>query len=122
MTAYPDIDYESTKTVGAMVDQVRAAGLLEAANTFETVYWAWLRTVSAYVLAHPYVEKPEAPTMTPISALSVVDSTLKHWSPLVPGTPMVNDEAVRVAADDDEAWHREEDRRMRRDAGDDVFD
>ena len=37
MTAYPDIDYEATKTVCVMVDEVRAAGLAEAADMFGTV-------------------------------------------------------------------------------------
>ncbi|BCH33167.1 hypothetical protein MesoLjLc_50970 [Mesorhizobium sp. L-8-10] len=112
-----DIDYKAAETVESMIDQVRAAGLEEAAAMFSTVYWGWLRLTSAYVNAHPYVANPEKPSMTPISALSVTDFTFRHWAPQIPGTPPLDDEAVLAAAARDEAWHREEDRRMRREAG-----
>lgn len=110
------VDYEAAENVNAMVKRVRDAGLAAEASMFETVYWGWLRTISAYVCAHPYVRNPEAPSMTPISALSVTDSTIRHWSPLIPGTPPINDAAVLAEAAADEAWHRREDLRMRREA------
>jgi hypothetical protein len=113
-----DIDYDAAERVSALVEQVRANGLAEAAKVFDRAYWGWLRTVNAYVAAHPYVGQPE-PGMTPISALSVTDFTIRHWAPLIPGSPMIDDEAVMRAAADDEAWHRAEDRQMRIDAGED---
>lgn len=114
------IDEAGTKTVGALIDQVRAAGLTEAADAFSNAYWGWLRITSAYVNAHPYVRNPEKPYMTPISALTVVDYTMNHWAPLIPGSPMLDDDRVMKNADDDDRWHREEDRRMRRAAGEDI--
>lgn len=112
-----EIDEAGVAKVTALVEAVRSAGLTEAAEMFSTVYWAWLRVIGAYVNAHPYVAQPEEPNMTPISALSVTDYTINHWSPQIPGTPKLDDKAVLEAAAADEAWHREEDRRMRRDAG-----
>lgn len=112
-----DIDYTAAEGVEAHIQQIRAAGLNEAADIFSNVYWAWLRTTSAYVAAHPYVRNPDPGTgMTPISALTVVDFTIKHWSPSIPGTPRIDDEAVLREAAADEAWHRAEDLRMRREA------
>ncbi|HEY8947994.1 MAG TPA: hypothetical protein VIM56_03820 [Rhizomicrobium sp.] len=113
------INDEAAKEVIARIDAVAAAGLADEAKLFETIYSAWLRLTDAYVNAHPYVGKPER-SMTPISALSVTDFTLRHWAEKIPGTPKLDDEAVLREAAEDEAWHREEDRRMRRDAGDDV--
>ena len=114
-----DIDYDAAKGVTAMIEEVRAAGLTEAAETFANAYWGWLRVVSAYVVAHPFVGWPE-PGMTPTSALSVVDFTVQHWAPLIPGSPQIDDQAVLAAADADEDWHRAEDRRMRRAAGEEI--
>lgn len=116
-----DIDYEATKAVDALIDEVKAAGFVVAADTFETVYWAWLRLTSAYVAAHPYVAAPEPPNMTPISALSVTDFTFRHWAPLIPGTPALDDAAVLRESEADEEWHRQEDWRMRREAGEDLY-
>ena len=121
MTSYPSIDRDEAKRVDAIVQQVRDAGLTEAADLFSTTYWGWLRLTSAYVLGHPYVSQPD-PGMTPLSALHVVDYTFKRWAPQIPGTPMLDDDRVREAADDDEAWHRAEARRMRIAAGDDFGD
>lgn len=87
---------------------------------FSTVYWGWYRLAQAYVSAHPYVANPE-PGMTPISALTIVDFTYNHWSSLIPGSPKLDDEKVLREAAQDEAWHREEDRRMRRAAGECVL-
>lgn len=115
-----DIDYEATKRVTGLIEQVKDAGLTDAAEVFSNAYWAWLRVTSAYVAAHPYVRNPE-PGMTPISALTVVDHTIEHWSALVPASPRIDDQAVLNEAAIDEAWHREEDRRMRREAGEDII-
>jgi len=114
-----EIDEGGADRVHALIKQVRAAGLEEAAKVFETTYWGWLRFVGAYVCGHPYVSKPE-PGMTPLSALHVADYTLNHWAPQIPGSPQLDDKAVLQDAADDEAWHREEDRRMRRAAGEDI--
>ena len=114
------IDEAGLLRVTAMIEATKASGLTAEAEMFRTVYWGWLRITQAYVCAHPYVEKPEPGGMTPISALTVVDSTFKHWGELIPGTPGLDDERVRREADDDEAWHRAEDRRMRRDAGEEI--
>ena len=114
-----DIDYEAAKAIDAQVEAVRKAGLGEAADMFSTVYWAWLRTMSAYVAGHPYVGAPED-GMTPLSALHVTDTTIAHWAPKIPGTPMIDDQAVLDDAAADAAWHREEDRRMRRAAGEEI--
>lgn len=111
------LNREGVEEVGEMIDRVRQAGLTREADVFSKSYWAWLRLTEAYVNAHPYVRNPESPSMTPISALSVVDFTFSHWAELVPGSPRIDDEAVLEAARRDEAWHREEDRRMRRAAG-----
>ena len=120
MTAKPKIDEAGMWAVDALIVQVRSAGLAEAAEVFSNVYWGWLRLTEAYVNAHPYVRNPEAPTITPISALSVTDFTLNHWAKLIPGSPQLNDEAVLSEAARDEEWHRQEDRRMRIDAGEDI--
>lgn len=117
----PDINYEAAKAVDGLIDRVRAAGLGDAAEAFSNVYWGWLRLTSAYVNAHPYVANPEPPTMTPISALSVTDYTFRHWAAIIPGSPQLDDEAVLREADRDEEWHRQEDRRMRIDAGEDIL-
>lgn len=114
------INATGVETVTCMVERLKAAGLTAEAEMFETVYWGWLRVTSAYVHAHPYVAKPESPTMTPISALSVTDYTLNHWGPQIPGTPKLDDAAVLEEAAADEAWHREEDRRMRREVGEEI--
>lgn len=121
MNAKHNIDDAGVNRVNALVDKVRAAGLSEAADVFSNVYWGWLRLTSAYVNAHPYVRNPEAPTMTPISALSVTDFTLNHWASLIPGSPQLDDEAVIRAAEADEEWHRQEDWRMRRESGEDIY-
>lgn len=110
------IGKEALAHVGALIEQVRAAGLTEAAEMFETSYWAWLKVIQAYRCAAPYVEKPD-PGHPPYSALSVVEYTIRHWGRLIPGTPSLDNEEVRKEAAIDEAWHREEDRRMRREAG-----
>jgi hypothetical protein len=116
-----DIDESGTKKVGELIERVRSAGLNEAADVFSNSYWGWLRLTSAYVNAHPYVASPEPPNMTPISALSVTDFTLRHWAPQIPGSPQLDDKAVLEAAASDEEWHRQEDRRMRIDAGEDIL-
>jgi hypothetical protein len=121
VSAKHEIDDAGVNHVKALIDQVYAAGLGEAADTFSDCYWGWLRLTSAYVNAHPYVAKPEGPTMTPISALTVTDHTLNHWAPLIPGSPQLNDEGVMRDAEADEEWHRQEDRRMRIDAGEDIL-
>jgi hypothetical protein len=121
MNAKPEIDEAGMLAVEAHIAQVRAAGLMDAADIFSNAYWGWLRLTSAYVNAHPYVRNPEAPMMTPISALSVTDFTLNHWAPLIPGSPQLNDEAVLLEARRDEEWHRQEDRRMRIEAGEDIL-
>lgn len=114
------LDGQGIKRVQAHIEAVRAAGLTDAAEVFENTYWGWIRVTQAYVFAHPYVANPEPPSMTPISALTVVDYSLRHWSGLIPGSPTLDDEAVLHEAAVDEAWHREEDRRMRREAGEDI--
>lgn len=114
-----DIDEAGANQVAGLIEQVRKAGLEDAAKMFETIYWGWLRTVSAYVVGHPYVAKPEE-GMTPISALGVVDFTLAHWALQIPGSPQLDDKGVLDDAAVDEAWHREEDRRMRRAAGEEI--
>lgn len=108
------IDEEGMKRVAALIGAVKGAGLDEAAELFETVYWAWLRTTEAYTSAHPYVDDKDH---HPRATLSIVDYTLRHWSPQIPGTPTIDDDAVRHEADIDAAWHFAEDRRMRRAAG-----
>lgn len=115
-----EIDYGAAQKVDLMVERIRSAGFASEAEVFSNVYWAWLRVTSAYSQAHPYVRRPE-PGMTPASALSVVDYTLRHWGPIIPGTPVIDDKQVLEAAADDEAWHREEDRRMRREAGEEFI-
>ena len=115
-----DIDACGLAVVEALIANVRAAGLEDAAEMFRTTYWAWLRLTQCYVCAHPYVERPEPGGMTPISALTVTDGCFRHWAPLIPGTPLLDDERVRREAYADEAWHHEEDRRMRREAGEDI--
>ncbi len=117
MSLAGDLDEVGLERVTGMVDAVRAAGLTTEAEMFDTLAWAWWRLTSAYVNAHPYVERPEPGGMTPTSALHVVDVVMRHWGQLVPGTPKLDDERVRREAAADEAWHHEEDRRMRRDAG-----
>lgn len=112
-----EIDESGTEKVAALIEQVKAAGLSDAATMFETVYWGWLRFTQAYVFGLPYVEKPEAGGMTPYSALHVTSETLGYWAPKIPGTPQIDNEAVRWDAECDEEWHRQEDRRMRREAG-----
>ncbi len=119
MNQEPDIDEKGVALVEAQIAAVRAAGLADAAKMFETIYWGWLRFAHAYVLGLPYVEKPEG-TMTPYSALHVATFTFKHWAPQIPGTPKIDNDAVRKAAADDEEWHRQEDRAMRRAAGEPV--
>ncbi len=115
----PEIDEKGMKLVEAHIAAVRKAGLTEAADMFSTVYWGWLRFTEAYVFGIPYVEQPEG-KMTPYQGLHVANFTLNHWGPKIPGTPKIDNAAVRRAADADEAWHREEDRRMRREAGEPV--
>lgn len=115
-----EIDEVGAAKVETMIESVRSAGLTEAADLFSTVYFAWLHAIHSYVLGHPYVEQPDE-GMTPIMGLHVVDYTLRHWGPKIPGTPALDDDAVRRAADADEEWHRQEDRRMRRDAGECIF-
>lgn len=110
------LDAAKLDEVNAMIERVRAAGLSEEADVFGNSYWGWIRMSEAYKYAHPYVANPE-PGMTPASALTVVNYTQKHWSELIPGSPNLDDEAVLREAAIDEAWHREEDRRLRRDAG-----
>lgn len=114
-----EIDEAGAESVNKQIEAVRAAGLEDEAHQFETLYWGWLRLTEAYVNGHPYVSKPEK-GMTPLSALHVTDFTFRHWAPQIPGTPMLNDEAVLKEAADDEAWHREEDRRMRREYGEEI--
>jgi len=114
-----DIDEEGTKVVEGHIERVRATGLTEAADMFATLYWAWLRFTESYVLGIPYVEKPED-KMTPYQGLHVANGTLNHWGPQIPGTPKIDNEAVRWDAAVDEEWHRQEDRRMRREAGEDI--
>lgn len=113
------IDEEGAKSVDALIEKVRGAGLTDAAEMFSTVYYAWLRTVEAYSYAIPYVEKPEG-SMTPYSALHVTTTTIGFWGPKIPGTPKIDNEAVRWDAECDAEWHRQEDRRMRRAAGEPV--
>ena len=120
MSSASSLDQAGVERVTEMIDAVRATGLVNEAEMFSTVCGAWWRIASAYVNAHPYVERPEPGGMTPFSALTIVDFTFRHWCGLVPGTPKLDDERVRREADDDEAWHREEDRRMRRAAGEDI--
>ena len=119
MRPEPEIDEEGVKRVEAHIAAVKAAGLTEAAEAFSTLYWAWLRFTHAYVLGIPYVEKPEG-KMTPYQGLHVANYTLNHWGPQIPGTPKIDNEAVLHAAAIDEAWHREEDRRMRRESGEPI--
>jgi hypothetical protein len=119
MSTEPEIDDEGLKVVEAHIAAVRAAGLTEAADLFETIYWGWLRFTEAYVNGIPYVEKPEG-NMKPYQGLHVTNFTFKHWGPLIPGTPKMDNEAVRQAAADDDEWHRQEDRAMRREAGESV--
>ncbi len=114
------IDEAGIKKVEVLVDSVRATGLTEAAEMFSTVYWAWLRLTESYTFAIPYVEKPEPGGMTPYSALTVPNFTLNHWGPQIPGTPSIDNDAVRKDAAVDEEWHRQEDRRMRRAAGEPI--
>jgi len=115
-----EIDNAGVDRISGMIDRVKQSGLTIEADMFETVYWGWLRLTSAYVCAHPYVAKPEPPSMTPISALHVTDVTFKHWAPQIPGSPQLNDKSVLDEAEADEAWHRAEDRRMRRAAGEEI--
>lgn len=112
-------DYDAAKKVEAHIAMVRSAGLTEAADIFSNVYWGWIRLTEAYTYAHPYVGSPE-PGMTPLSALSVTDFTFNHWSALIPGTAKLDDKAVLAEAAADEAWHHEEDRRMRRAYGEPI--
>lgn len=119
MSKEPEIDDKGLKVVEGHIAAVRAAGLTEAAEMFSNVYWGWLRLTHAYVLGIPYVEKPEG-KMTPYQGLHVVNFTFKHWGPLIPGTPKMDNDAVRQAAKDDDEWHRQEDRAMRREAGEPV--
>jgi hypothetical protein len=111
------LDLAPVAWVEALIETVKEAGLTDAANLFSNVYWAWLRTVSAYRAALPYVERPEEPSMTPFSALHVTTFTIEHWGSLIPGTPTIDNEAVRDEAAADEEWHRQEDRRLRRESG-----
>lgn len=110
------IDLAGTEQVEAHIRAVRDAGLSDAAELFSTIYWGWLRVTEAYTYGHPYVSKPE-PGMTPLSALHVADYSLNHWAAMIPGTPKLDDEAVLRDAGADEAWHRDEDRRIRRECG-----
>ena len=87
MSAAEDLNTIGVARVSAMVDAVRGAGLATRLICSRTVYWGWLRIAQAYVCAHPYVAKPELPTMTPMSALTVVDSSFRHWGEQIPGTP-----------------------------------
>lgn len=119
MRREPDIDEAGTKIVESHIAAVRSAGLHHAADMFSTIYWGWLRFTQAYVLGIPYVEKPEG-NMRAYQGLHVANATLNHWGPKIPGTPKIDNEAVRYAAAVDEEWHRQEDRRMRRDAGEPV--
>lgn len=114
-----EIGAAGVEIVSGMVERIKAAGLVTEAAMFETTYWGWLRLTSAYVHGHPYVARPE-PGMTPISALHVTDYTLNHWGPQIPGTPKLDDAAVLDEAAADEAWHRDEDRRMRRAYGEEI--
>lgn len=115
------LDAAKLDEVNAMIERVRAAGLPDEADVFSNSYWGWIRMNEAYKYAHPYVANPEPGTgMTPISALTVVDYTHRHWSELIPGSPKLDDKAVLREAEADEAWHRQEDLRMRRAAGDDI--
>lgn len=119
MSREPHIDEAGVDRVEAQIAAVRAAGLTEAAETFSTVYWGWLRFTEAYALGIPYVEKPEG-SMKPYQGLHIANFTLAHWGPQIPGTPKPDNQAVRDEAAADEAWHREEDRRMRREYGEPV--
>lgn len=118
-TKEPEIDDNGLKIVEGQIEAVRAAGLTEAADVFETVYWGWLRFTEAYVNGIPYVEKPEE-NMKPYQGLHVANFTLNHWGPQIPGTPKIDNEAVRNEAAADDEWHRQEDRAMRREAGEPV--
>lgn len=115
-----DLDEVGLARVTAMINTIRAAGLTSEAEMFSIVYWGWLNIARAYVCAHPYVANPESPSMTPISALGVVDSSFEFWGEQIPGTPKLDDDRVRRETDADEAWHHEEERRMRRDAGEEI--
>lgn len=114
-----DLNDSEVAKVTALIEQVRGAGLTEAASMFETVYWAWLRTTSAYRYAHAVVDD-RSECASGKGAMHVTTYTIGHWGPLIPGTPAVDDEAVREEYAADAAWHREEDRRMRRDAGEEI--
>lgn len=103
--------------VSTLIDSVKAAGLTEAGEMFERVYWAWLRSISAYRHAAPYVEKPDEEQHSPYAALHVFEYTVRFWGAQIPGTPGIDNKAVRAEGEADDAWHREEDRRMRRTAG-----
>lgn len=111
-----EINGEDIDRVNAMIERVRDAGLEEEATVFANSYWGWIRISESYRCAHPYVSKPDI-GMTPISALTVVDYTFSHWASLIPGSAKLDDAAVRNEADLDEFWHKEEDKRMRREAG-----
>lgn len=105
MSERTEIDSTGVAKVAALIESVKEAGLIEAAEMFSTVYWAWLRITSAYVHGHPYVGHPEF-KHHPKGALHVVDYTFNHWGPLIPGTPRIDDKAVLDDAAADEAWHR----------------
>ncbi|EFO31364.1 putative multidrug efflux protein [Roseibium sp. TrichSKD4] len=106
-----DIDEREAKRVGAMIDRVKRAGLTEESDVFLNTYWAWLRIAQAYVAARPYITGPTGH----------VDAVMDHWPKLVPGTPQRDDAAVLQDALDDEECHRQEDRRLRREAGEEFI-
>ncbi len=113
---------EPPHPIEAMVERVRQAGLPAEADMLSTVYWAWFRTVSAYRHALPYVNDPGAQGIAHAEGmLNVVTYTINYWGPQIPETPAIDNDAVRREDAADEAWHRAEDRRMRRDAGEDII-
>lgn len=106
------------KRVEEMIERVRNAGLAEEAEVFSNAYWGFVRTIGAYRHALPYVNDP-APTGcgNAEGVLHVTTYTVNFWQPKIPGCEPIDNEAVRREDRADEEWHRREDYRMRRDAG-----
>lgn len=112
-----EIDEDGAKRVDNMIETVKSAGLTEAAEMFSNVYAAWIKTTQAYVFGHPYLNKNG---LSPFAAMHVVDTTFAYRADKIPGTPKLDDEGVLRDAADEEEWHRQEDRMMRREAGEPV--
>ncbi len=90
--------------IKAKIDELAAAGFHDQVKMYDTLYAAWHRTVDAFRSGIPFVDDREV-SPTGASAMGVVTWTVNHWGNQIPGSPKLDDTAVRKERAADKHWH-----------------